>query len=855
MKNKFERKLFDFFFKNSKILFILDGIDEISPVFKKCVLNMIKLVKESGNRLLVTTRTHLTAELVTVLETPAIKLRPFTEPDQVEFLTKFWEQQWPDSVAKKAQFKTKANRILEKFKENLNRRDFVEIPLQLYMLAEVFGDAEITDDEMNLFLLYKKFVAKKINIWINDKGSLAKNDSTEIQTSEFNVRSMHQKLAIENMFGKAVADSLFPTLGVTLNQEMILRIGLIKIALSDYVEFVHKTYAEFLIADYCFAKIITNTQSLGVDILVKMFLERDYENVRKFINEKLKTEAGFLHSMIKWQDLAIELSREENQSVVTQLVSEKLINLAIFVLNTETIGKKEKLALVKHENKYFGNSLQVAMPNLDSFSTLWDCVKSFADLNDQKELLLSGSETGTILEQAFRTKNYTVLKFVLEVLSEVMNEEEFKELVSQRDRNEKYFIVEAAEAQDVVALEIFWTMIEKKLKVKDQKLILFGLFEEIPKGILLELTEYSRDLSCLLKTIEKSLHPNEIKHFLRGEDWVVHVLCYFARRSNSECFSNLWSFVEDHFKDKKDRKLFLLMKVMRNNVLVQSFCNENASTRRAVFDIARGLMTQDEIRVGLTTAGSNGLLGFHYALLYGNASAYIDFFEQECNIKLSERDIRQLLKMTFPDGRNVAFYFRFYGTTKKDRNVAFNFLVNNLAAAEVKDMLLKKDNERGYNAFCKALTFTDPFLVEILEWFKSNFDIKEVEIVFTEKTSNMSRNLLHLASYYCEEKDMKNLIEFLEKCKFHKSVVKCMLLTQDANQDIPLYVALLNKYFRSMVQIVWNIYIETFDENELKALISEDRNKILQYRKTASKEAVDLLISLANAKFKDIFET
>lgn len=45
LKNIFEEKLFKIFYINKKVIFIIDGFDEISPYYKKFVMNILKTVK------------------------------------------------------------------------------------------------------------------------------------------------------------------------------------------------------------------------------------------------------------------------------------------------------------------------------------------------------------------------------------------------------------------------------------------------------------------------------------------------------------------------------------------------------------------------------------------------------------------------------------------------------------------------------------------------------------------------------------------------------------------------------------------------------------------------------------------
>lgn len=289
LETEFHLKLFSEFFKNSKVIFVVDGYDEISPKFNEFILTLLRYILDSGNSLLVTTRTHLVSDLENRLERSAIRLKPFDKADQIIFLVKFWGKKLPERTTD--DLKTKAENLLEKFVNTLHHQDFVEVPLQLYMIAEVYGDVPSSEHmSLNLFSLYKDFVNKKIDIWV-EKGPLAKIDNKEIQKGSVTVGPMHQSIAITSVFGAKEAKTQgIVAIDINLARELLTRIGLIREAINDHFEFVHKTYSEFFIAEFCYNKILAGlATTIQINMFKRVFLGNDYESIRKFINEKLRT--------------------------------------------------------------------------------------------------------------------------------------------------------------------------------------------------------------------------------------------------------------------------------------------------------------------------------------------------------------------------------------------------------------------------------------------------------------------------------------------------------------------------------------------------------------------------------------
>jgi len=97
---KLESHLEKGLFKNSfeenavnKVVVMVDGFDEISPIYKETVIDMLQVLKQiSLEQLWVTTRPHLREELEDNLQQLSYTLQPFSDVEQVEFLRKFWLQ-------------------------------------------------------------------------------------------------------------------------------------------------------------------------------------------------------------------------------------------------------------------------------------------------------------------------------------------------------------------------------------------------------------------------------------------------------------------------------------------------------------------------------------------------------------------------------------------------------------------------------------------------------------------------------------------------------------------------------------------------------------------------------------------
>lgn len=91
LESEFARKLF---FKPNKVVLMLDAVDEVNSSHLDLVMGMMAEAKVQDNfaRIFVTTRPHLCEELERRLEVAAFTLEPFSQENQVDFLTRYWTQ-------------------------------------------------------------------------------------------------------------------------------------------------------------------------------------------------------------------------------------------------------------------------------------------------------------------------------------------------------------------------------------------------------------------------------------------------------------------------------------------------------------------------------------------------------------------------------------------------------------------------------------------------------------------------------------------------------------------------------------------------------------------------------------------
>ena len=174
---------------------ILDGVDEISPCYKKqCIAWIQGFAKNDLHHIWVSTRSHLQEELENEFSCLAYCLDKFDKNDKVNFLVKFFKKNENSYIDKEVEIV--AYNLLDKFsnemKFNGGVQSLIGIPLILTMVAEIYFDeaTEILKNKLepsfkvsySLVTLYNAFIKKKFKVYMkkNFAGAGLTTRQTEI---------------------------------------------------------------------------------------------------------------------------------------------------------------------------------------------------------------------------------------------------------------------------------------------------------------------------------------------------------------------------------------------------------------------------------------------------------------------------------------------------------------------------------------------------------------------------------------------------------------------------------------------------------------------------------------------------
>jgi hypothetical protein len=186
-----------------------------------------------------------------------------------------------------------AKHIIKKLAKSVSdkNRQFTGIPLQTRMLAEAFGkevkifyvSAESMPElpfKLELLELYGRFIERKYDIYLKEKCHVRVNSIATTAQWERDlewVREDHQLLALKVLFNEETVALFQDNRECIFSPEQLSRIGIVQISHDGKLHFIHRTFAEYYVAD-CLVNCLTeakNTSEQVLDFILKdIYMDR-----------------------------------------------------------------------------------------------------------------------------------------------------------------------------------------------------------------------------------------------------------------------------------------------------------------------------------------------------------------------------------------------------------------------------------------------------------------------------------------------------------------------------------------------------------------------------------------------------
>jgi hypothetical protein len=333
---------------------LIDGVDEVSPLYTKLVVQILRLlIKTNIKKIWVTSRNSMKGFPEKEFKCHSYSLVPFTETDQKCFLVKFWKEEFPDVKADCLELL--AQRVVELSRINLTVGDtnFMGIPLQCLLLAEMFEEylqqystpatVELPE-HINVVMLYERYVEKKWDIYLSDKKG---SDRTNVMVLSDDL-SLH-KTFIDNHTAAALVAILstqelekFAEKTIAKKATDFLKniekgedkTGLIINVIEERPVFQHRTLAEYFVA----RKLCDNV-SASKTFMKDHLLESEFGAVRGMVDrilaDKCPAHEAVLNSNVR---LVMKLLRQKGSISEKDNGGRTPLHTAVSCSNTEIIS-------------------------------------------------------------------------------------------------------------------------------------------------------------------------------------------------------------------------------------------------------------------------------------------------------------------------------------------------------------------------------------------------------------------------------------------------------------------------------------------------------------------------------------
>jgi ankyrin repeat protein len=580
-----------------RIVIMLDGFDEISPLYKDTVIALLQSLEQTTvEQLWVTTRPHLRRELEDKLQRMSYTIDSFSDKNQVEFLTNFWSlEDWFTQVDKnkeeenKKKLESYAKILISELAQSISGKDteFTGIPLQCRMLADAF-DKEVrtffrsTELAPNLRLkldllgLYGRFIERKYDIFLQEKCHYLMNTKFSMEQRERDLRRMrrdHQLLALKLLFTEEQVEMFQNDGEYTLSTEELTRIGIVQISYEGKPHFIHSTFAEYFVAD-CLVEQLNkrdvNSQTVQNFILKDIFQKADYRVMRIFV-DGLMSRSGLSETVLKEYGDGTHYLGKVAEQTLHVAAREGNANIVEFLLDSLGATKHKdtlvKLLQAEDKNRRTAFFLAATWCNVHALKVLWERGKKYLTREQlcTTYLLAQDVRKNSAWHVAAEEGHLEVITQLWEWASNVMPGEELnnKLLLVKDGRNNTAFHIAAKKGRTEV-FQAIWQYAKDRLTT-----------EELNNNVLLPREKYGQTvwhctirkgkvnlLQELWKFAEENLTTQELNNKLllaknNREQTALHVA---AECGNVELVRKLCEWAEEKLKPEDLKQQFLLAK-------------------------------------------------------------------------------------------------------------------------------------------------------------------------------------------------------------------------------------------------------------------------------------------------------
>ncbi|XP_070509103.1 uncharacterized protein [Chironomus tepperi] len=327
-ESKVEENIFKNLFLNGKVILMLDGVDEVCPKYKDIVMDMLNILNksETNNELWISTRPHYSQQLSDIFCVPAFRFVPFTKMELEGIVLNILDQKGKTSIEDKTKYVTQFMDIFWTYSVMQSSNIFM-----INMIAGLCIDELIDYTSTSMYGLFEVMIHKQKS----DFGSKIHNENCDLKV-ELTIWKVYTIFSLLLLIG----DEYEAQLGFKLSEldimtkwikeqhlwtsDVIQRYGFLNVDLkSNSIDFMHRIYAEYFVAEYLIKFIFDDNKSVSDEEIGRKFklfelvLSKQFRGISSFIFTYVEIDAKFkeLSYCPKIKDLIIKAVKRINVDI------------------------------------------------------------------------------------------------------------------------------------------------------------------------------------------------------------------------------------------------------------------------------------------------------------------------------------------------------------------------------------------------------------------------------------------------------------------------------------------------------------------------------------------------------------
>lgn len=601
IKNEFEVKIFEESYKSGKLVLVFNGFDEISTAFNEFTINATKIIRETTQNIqFICTRPIYSDKLSQAFNIKTWRLVPFDHAKQQEFLRKFFISQNVsiDQIDKSIEIVYK---VIEKLKFAKHAPVYkFETPLMLKLVAEVHDNTNLIKSG-RVYTIFENFVHKKLQIYLQKRKL---ENEMIMRVMYYSLRKLFQKYALYHELPIFAVSTLGLKMGKLqiltteipdgLTTEDITSIGILFIDGNNKIEFAHRTFSEFFVAQY-FIESIYDDENVNEEE-AELRLELFYRFVKLYgVGQQVLTD--FMNSYL---DVKREKGTKKFAKNISELLKSKFSNFMLRMLNVDypevfnflfNFFKKDHSVLVKllhvHEDETFYTA--IFNPNHFALNTnpeeikklAQNCltkaeVEKFLNGKNQKGKILLGLKFYQMLnipkvhnnlkiDQIDNLEYFEYLNMTIQNLTKVEQKKLFMTAVSPKIY---LFYDRMFFNADFYTYQEFWINYENILTENElQNVLGDNLFDFFEIGAS-KRDDYDLYRDFYIEKMEEYLSSSQIFELFYTKN------IFHEAQLDPICFFKLWNLIENHTNEDERRQLLLKNDTDDKSLYFYYFLNE-----------------------------------------------------------------------------------------------------------------------------------------------------------------------------------------------------------------------------------------------------------------------------------------